>query len=100
MNDNPENLTPERRERIRRRRRALLWVLGITVLLLLAFIVSQPLWLWTFVPYDPSSDALVFYFLTTVHFFVFFVFLFLFVRNLLMWRFELKVYELRLRGKA
>ena len=31
MSDNRENLTPERRERIRRRRRILLWVLGATV---------------------------------------------------------------------
>ena len=36
MSENRDNLSPERRERIRRRRRLLLWVLGATVLLLLA----------------------------------------------------------------
>ena len=46
MSDNRDNLTPERRERIRHRRRVLLWVLGGTVLLLLAIIVSQQLWLF------------------------------------------------------
>jgi amino acid transporter len=88
MNDNAENLTPERRERIRRRRRALLWVLGITVLLLLAIIVSQQLWLWTVVKPDTAADALVLYALSTLNFVAFFVFLFIFVRNLLKLRRE------------
>jgi two-component system, NtrC family, nitrogen regulation sensor histidine kinase NtrY len=88
MNDNAENLTPERRERVRRRRRALLWVLGITVLLLLAIIVSQQLWLWTVVKPDTASDALVLYALSTLNFVAFFVFLFIFVRNLLKLRRE------------
>ena len=59
MSDNRDNLTPERRERIRRRGRMLLWVLGATVLLLLAIIVSQQLWLWTVVRPDTPADALV-----------------------------------------
>src|SRR6478736_3484230 len=88
MADNRENLTPEQRERVRRRRRALLWVLGITVLLLLAIIVSQQLWLWTVVKPDTAADALVLYALSTLNFVAFFVFLFIFVRNLLKLRRE------------
>src|SRR5689334_6520467 len=88
MNENADNLTPERRVRVRRRRRALLWVLGITVLLLLAIIVSQQLWLWTVVKPDTASDALVLYALSTLNFVAFFVFLFIFVRNLLKLRRE------------
>ncbi|HEX5834415.1 MAG TPA: ATP-binding protein, partial [Pyrinomonadaceae bacterium] len=88
MKDNAENLTPERRERIRRRRRALLWVLGITVLLLLAIIVSQQLWLWTVVRPDTAADALVLYALSTLNFVAFFVLIFIFVRNLLKLRRE------------
>lgn len=88
MKDNAENLTPEHRERIRRRRRALLWVLGITVLMLLAIIVSQQLWLWTVVRPDTAADALVLYALSTLNFVAFFVFLFIFVRNLLKLRRE------------
>jgi PAS domain S-box-containing protein len=94
MNDNADNLTPERRERIRRRRRALLWVLGITVLLLLAIIVSQQLWLWTVVKPDTAADALVLYALSTLNFVAFFVFLFIFVRNLLKLRRERKERQL------
>src|ERR1044072_875043 len=88
MNDNAENLTPERRERIRRRRRAMLWVLGTTLLLLLAKIVSQQLWLWTVVRARTASDALVLYALSTLNFVAFVVFLFIFVRNLLKLRRE------------
>ncbi|HKV35292.1 MAG TPA: ATP-binding protein [Pyrinomonadaceae bacterium] len=88
MNDNAENLTPERRERIRRRRRAMLWVLGTTLVLLLAIIVSQQLWLWTVVKPDTAADALVLYALSTLNFVAFFVFLFIFVRNLLKLRRE------------
>jgi PAS domain S-box-containing protein len=88
MKDSVDNITPERRERIRRRRRALLWVLGITVLLLLAIIVSQQLWLWTVVKPDTAADALVLYALSTLNFVAFFVFLFIFVRNLLKLRRE------------
>jgi two-component system, NtrC family, nitrogen regulation sensor histidine kinase NtrY len=100
MNEKPENLTPERRERIRRRRRALLWVLGITVLLLLAIIVSQQLWLWTVVRPDTAADALVLYALSTLNFVAFFVFLFIFVRNLLKLRRERKERQLGSKVKT
>jgi two-component system nitrogen regulation sensor histidine kinase NtrY len=100
MNDNAENLTPERRERVRRRRRALLWVLGITVLLLLAIIVSQQLWLWTVVKPDTAADALVLYALSTLNFVAFFVFLFIFVRNLLKLRRERKERQLGSKVKT
>jgi two-component system, NtrC family, nitrogen regulation sensor histidine kinase NtrY len=88
MAENRENLSPEQRERIRRRRRALLWVLGATVLLLLAIIVSQQLWLWTVIRPDTASDTLVLYALSTLNFVAFVVFLFIFVRNLLKLRRE------------
>jgi PAS domain S-box-containing protein len=88
MAENRENLTPEQRERIRRRRRVLLWVLGVTVLLLLAIIVSQQLWLWTVIRPDTASDTLVLYALSTLNFVAFVVFLFIFVRNLLKLRRE------------
>ncbi len=88
MAENRENLTPEQRERVRRRRRALLWVLGATVLLLLAIIVSQQLWLWTVIRPDTASDTLVLYALSTLNFVAFVVFLFIFVRNLLKLRRE------------
>lgn len=88
MPENRENLSPEQRERIRRRRRALLWVLGATVLLLLAIIVSQQLWLWTVIRPDTASDTLVLYALSTLNFVAFVVFLFIFVRNLLKLRRE------------
>src|SRR4051812_39034782 len=81
MVDNREN-------RVRRRRRMLLWVLGATVLLLLAIIVSQQLWLWTVVRPDTPADALVLYALSTLNFVAFVVFLFIFVRNLLKLRRE------------
>ena len=100
MNGNADNLTPERRERIRRRRRALLWVLGITVLLLLAIIVSQQLWLWTVVKPDTAADALVLYALSTLNFVAFFVFLFIFVRNLLKLRRERKERQLGSKVKT
>ena len=100
MNDNAENHTPEHRERIRRRRRALLWVLGITVLLLLAIIVSQQLWLWTVVRPDTAADALVLYALSTLNFVAFFVFLFIFVRNLLKLRRERRERQLGSKVKT
>lgn len=100
MHDNGDKPTPERRERIRRRRRALLWVLGITVLLLLAIIVSQQLWLWTVVKPDTASDALVLYALSTLNFVAFFVFLFIFVRNLLKLRRERKERQLGSKVKT
>jgi PAS domain S-box-containing protein len=100
MTDNRDNMTPERRERIRRRRRVLLWVLGGTVLLLLANIVSQQLWLWTVVRPDTGSDALVLYALSTLNFVAFVVFLFIFVRNLLKLRRERKERQLGSKVKT
>ena len=100
MNDNRDNMTPERRERTRRRRRILLWVLGATVLLLLANIVSQQLWLWTVVRPDTASDALVLYALSTLNFVAFVVFLFIFVRNLLKLRRERKERQLGSKVKT
>src|SRR5262245_34880052 len=88
MSDHQENLSPEHRARIRRRRRALLWVLGITVALLLAIIVSQQLWLWTVITPDTTSDTLLLYALSTLNFVAFVVFSFIFVRNLLKLRRE------------
>ena len=87
MADNREN-------RIQRRRRVLLWVLGGTVLLLLAIIVSQQLWLWTVVRPDTAADALVLYALSTLNFVAFVVFLFIFIRNLLKLRRERKERQL------
>lgn len=100
MSDNRENLSPERRERIQRRRRILLWVLGITVLLLLAIIVSQQLWLWTVVRPDTPADALMLYALSTLNFVAFVVFLFIFVRNLLKLRRERKERQLGSKVKT
>src|SRR5215213_3842764 len=93
MVDNREN-------RIRRRRRVLLWVLGATVLLLLAIIVSQQLWLWTVVRPDTPADALVLYALSTLNFVAFVVFLFIFVRNLLKLRRERKERQLGSKVKT
>jgi two-component system, NtrC family, nitrogen regulation sensor histidine kinase NtrY len=100
MAENRENLSPEQRERIRRRRRALLWVLGVTVLLLLAIIVSQQLWLWTVIRPDTASDTLVLYALSTLNFVAFVVFLFIFVRNLLKLRRERKERQLGSKVKT
>jgi nitrogen fixation/metabolism regulation signal transduction histidine kinase len=74
--------------RLTRRRRILLWALGITVLLLLSIIVSQQLWLWTVIPPDTASDTLLLYALSTLNFVAFVVFSFIFVRNLLKLRRE------------
>ena len=100
MSDNRENLSPERRERIQRRRRVLLWVLGGTVLLLLAIIVSQQLWLWTVVRPDTPADAVVLYALSTLNFVAFVVFLFIFARNLLKLRRERKERQLGSKVKT
>ena len=100
MTDNRDNLSPERRERIRRRRRVLLWVLGATVLLLLAIIVSQQLWLWTVVRPETPADALILYALSTLNFVAFVVFLFIFVRNLLKLRRERKERQLGSKVKT
>ena len=91
MTDNTKNIT---------RRRLLLWVLGVTVLLMLAIIVSQQLWLWTVVRPDTPADALVLYALSTLNFVAFVVFLFIFVRNLLKLRRERKERQLGSKVKT
>jgi PAS domain S-box-containing protein len=93
-------MTDNRQNRIQRRRRVLLWVLGATVVLLLAIIVSQQLWLWTVVRPDTPSDALVLYALSTLNFGAFVVFLFIFVRNLLKLRRERKERQLGSKVKT
>ncbi|MEP6818492.1 MAG: ATP-binding protein [bacterium] len=101
MNDqheNPYELLPETRtRRLTRRRRIVLWSLGITVLVLLSIIVSQQLWLWTVIPPDTASDTLLLYALSTLNFVAFVVFSFIFVRNLLKLRRERR--ELQLGSK-
>ena len=91
MTDNTKNIT---------RRRLLLWILGVTVLLMLAIIVSQQLWLWTVVRPDTPADALVLYALSTLNFVAFVVFLFIFVRNLLKLRRERKERQLGSKVKT
>jgi nitrogen fixation/metabolism regulation signal transduction histidine kinase len=91
MNNQQEKhpeLSPEAGARLTRRRRILLWTLGITVLLLLSIILSQQLWLWTVLPPDTASDTLLLYALSTLNFVAFVVFSFIFVRNLLKLRRE------------
>jgi two-component system, NtrC family, nitrogen regulation sensor histidine kinase NtrY len=86
MNKTHENLDVNYKKR--RRRRALLWALGITVALLLAIIVSQQLWLWTVLRPDTASETLLLFALSTLNFVAFVVFFFIFVRNLLKLRRE------------
>ena len=86
MNKTHENLDLNYKKR--RRRRALLWALGITVALLLAIIVSQQLWLWTVLRPDTASETLLLFALSTLNFVAFVVFFFIFVRNLLKLRRE------------
>lgn len=89
QHQNPPELMPESvAGRLTRRRRILLWTLGITVLLLLSIIVSQQLGLWTIIPPDTASDTLLLYALSTLNFVAFVVFSFIFVRNLLKLRRE------------
>src|SRR5882724_6282243 len=98
QHENPPELTPESvARRLTRRRRILLWTLGITVLLLLSIIVSQQLGLWTIIPPDTASDTLLLYALSTLNFVAFVVFSFIFVRNLLKLRRERR--ELQLGSK-
>jgi two-component system nitrogen regulation sensor histidine kinase NtrY len=96
MSDLPPSPDAEK-QKLARRRRVLLWALGVTVLLLLAVIISQQLWLWTVVPPDTASDTLVLYALSTLNFVAFVVFSFIFVRNLLKLRRERR--ELQLGSK-
>jgi PAS domain S-box-containing protein len=92
MSKQPENpsemVTESSTGKSPRRRRVVLWTLGITVLLLLSIIVSQQLWLWTIFPTDTASDTLLLYALSTLNFVAFVVFSFIFVRNLLKLRRE------------
>src|SRR5215470_6513829 len=88
MSETSENLGPEQKKRQQRRRRVLLWILGATVALLLAVIVSQQLWLWTVIRPDSAADTLLLYALSTLNFVAFVVFSFIFVRNLLKLRRE------------
>jgi two-component system nitrogen regulation sensor histidine kinase NtrY len=91
MNNQHENspeLLPGAGAGLTRRRRILLWTLGITVLLMLSLILSQQLWLWTVIPPDTASDTLLLYALSTLNFVAFVVFSFIFVRNLLKLRRE------------
>ena len=98
QHENPSELLPEiHTPKLTRRRRILLWSLGITVLLLLSIIVSQQLWLWTVIPPDTASDTLLLYALSTLNFVAFVVFSFIFVRNLLKLRRERR--ELQLGSK-
>jgi PAS domain S-box-containing protein len=88
MNNQPQNPHFDGPERLNRRRRAVLWTLGIIVLLLLSIIVSQQLWLWTIIPSETASETLLLYALSTLNFVAFVVFSFIFVRNLLKLRRE------------
>jgi two-component system nitrogen regulation sensor histidine kinase NtrY len=92
MNKQPENPSESLPKyypgKLTRRRRILLWTLGLIVLLLLSVIVSQQLWLWTVIPPDTASDTLLLYALSTLNFVAFVVFSFIFVRNLLKLRRE------------
>jgi len=88
MNNQPQNSRINGPERLNRRRRAVLWTLGIIVLALLSIIVSQQLWLWTIIPSETASDTLVLYALSTLNFVAFVVFSFIFIRNLLKLRRE------------
>src|SRR5687767_9653598 len=85
QHQNPPGDSPPR---LTRRRRILMWSLGLIVLLLLSVIVSQQLWLWTIVPTDSASDTLLLYALSTLNFVAFVIFSFIFVRNLLKLRRE------------
>jgi two-component system nitrogen regulation sensor histidine kinase NtrY len=88
MSKHHENREALKPAKLRRRRRILLWGLGITVLVLLAIIISQQLWLWTIIPPDTAADTVLLYALSTLNFVAFVVFSFIFVRNLLKLRRE------------
>src|ERR1700730_6690296 len=100
MNDTPESSTEQHRGHLQRRRRLLLWALGLTVLLLLAIIVSQQLWLWTVIKPDTASDTLVLYALSTLNFVALVVFSFIFVRNLFKLRRERRERQLGSKVKT
>lgn len=88
MSNHHENPEPPKAAKLKRRRRIVLWALGIMVLVLLAIIISQQLWLWTIIPPDTAADTVLLYALSTLNFVAFVVFSFIFVRNLLKLRRE------------
>ena len=88
MNNQQQNPSANGPPKLTRRRRILIWSLGLIVLLLLSVIVSQQLWLWTIIPPDTASDTLLLYALSTLNFVAFVIFSFIFVRNLLKLRRE------------
>ncbi len=88
MDDQRQPPASQRPHKLSQRRRIFLWLLGLTVLLLLAIIVSQQTWLWTVVQPDTASDTLLLYALSTLNFVAFVVFSFIFVRNLVKLRRE------------
>src|SRR5256714_444693 len=95
QDENPPEPLPESvAGRLTRRRKIILWTLGITVLLLLSIIISQQLWLWTIIPPDTASDTLLLYALSTLNFVAFVVFSFIFIRSLLKLRRERREREL------
>ncbi len=94
MSQQRENLRLPKPKKLNRRKVFLLWILGVTVALLLAVIVSQQLWLWTVIRPDTASDTLVLYALSTLNFVAFVVFSFIFVRSLLKLRRERREHQL------
>lgn len=88
MDDQHQIPGQQRPKKLSQRRWVFLWTLGLTVLLLLAVIVSQQTWLWTVVQPDTASDTLLLYALSTLNFVAFVVFSFIFVRNLVKLRRE------------
>ncbi len=88
MSNTQQNPPVPRLGQLLRRRKIVLWTLGLIVLLLLSVIVSQQLWLWTIIPPDTASDTVLLYALSTLNFVAFVVFSFIFVRNLLKLRRE------------
>ncbi|HEX5706118.1 MAG TPA: hypothetical protein VFX96_02400, partial [Pyrinomonadaceae bacterium] len=78
-----------RAEEVQRRRRSSAWLLGGLVLLLLAvLVVLQVFGLWEIFTPDTASDTLLIYALSSLNFVAFFVFTFIFIRNLLKLRRE------------
>src|SRR6266436_5561337 len=100
MSNHHENREALKPARLKRRRRILLWGLGITVLLLLAIIISQQLWPWTIIPPDTAADTVLLYALSTLNFVAFVVFSFVFVRNLLKLRRERRERQLGSKVKT
>ncbi len=86
--NSPEQMPEPVLDKSPRRRRMVLWALGIIVFVLLSIIVSQQLWLWTIIPLDTASDTVLLYALSTLNFVAFVVFSFIFIRNLIKLRRE------------